>query len=260
MPSSATGSLTDSPSAEWSDIPVFPGSVRDTVLEATLKAIEGDSLKNFRCYTIGAANESKVGDYYNSELPKHGWIIFAYGVGGITAYKGTSFYEETSALVIMVTPDTRDKSKSDILFNVESGASPGSNVTPSTPGNQLNITTASSTAGALTGAQSKGWSDIPIYPGSVRSIDLEKAIGGTAATGGDAQPFRIYTNDIANVNKVIDYYHTELPKRGWSIYGYQAGATTITATNGSNTLIISAGPDEADPSKCFIDFGLMTSP
>ena len=256
--SSSAGSLTDSPSAEWSDIPVFPGSVRDTVLEATLKAIEGDSTKNFRCYVVGAANGSKVGDYYDSELPKHGWSVVTFDIAEITAYKGTSYFEATAFLYIVVTPDTRDKSKSEILYSF--GSIPDSNTTPSTPGNQPNITTASSTAGALTGAQSKGWSDIPIYPGSVRSIALEKAIGGAAATGGDAQPFRIYTNDIANVNKVIDYYHTELPKHGWSIYGYQAGATTIAAINGSNTLIISAGPDEEDNSKCFMDFAMTASP
>jgi len=255
--SSTTDSLAGAQSADWSDIPVFPGSVRDTALEATLKTLAGYSTKNFRCYVIGTANGSKVGDYYNSELPKHGWSVGTYDVGGITAYKGTSFWEATAFLYIVVSPDTRDKSKSEILYSF--GSIPDSNTTPSTPGNPLNVITTSSTAGALTVAQSKGWSNIPIYPGSVRSIDLEKAIGGAAATGGDAQPFRIYINDIANMNKVIDYYHSELPKHGWSIY-YQAGTTTITVINGSNILVISVGPDVEDPSKCFIDFAMTASP
>jgi len=132
----------------------------------------------------------------------------------------------------------------------KSAATSAGTSTPLTSGFKPDSTTQSPTTSSV--STGFDWSTVPVYPGSMRATSSEELRGF-----GELQ--RLYTIDIAKGSKVIDYYHSELPKNGWNITMYVTGNNAIWATKGRTTISIAVGTSTADQTLDEIDFAIMPS-
>jgi hypothetical protein len=103
---SATQPGTTTPSVstaafDWSVIPVYPGSVRATDLEAARQAGQ-----NYRIYVTDVANVGKVIDYFKTALTANGWhTVIPPGSNSMYITNGTN------TAGIQVTPDHTDTTR-----------------------------------------------------------------------------------------------------------------------------------------------------
>ena len=100
QPGTTTPSLSTA-TFDWSVIPVYPGSVRATDLEAARNA----SL-NYRIYVTDIADAGKVINYYQTELTNNGWhTVIPPGSNSMYITNGTN------TAGIQVTPDHTDTTR-----------------------------------------------------------------------------------------------------------------------------------------------------